>query len=423
MIRFYNCRILSMENGVNITEGEVWTDKDIIAHVGPTPEEKPAFEREINLNGDLIMPGFKNAHTHSAMTFLRSAADDLPLQEWLEQKVFPREAKLNPDAVYAFTRLAILEYLSSGITACFDMYFHNDGYVRAMIECGFRTVMCDSMNNFNRDYTEVEGNYLRYNNLHPLIGYRLGFHAEYTTELTRMEYVASLAQKYRAPVYTHLAETRGETDGCVARYGKTPAALLDSLGMFDFGGGGFHCVYMTDDDLDIFAKRGVFAITNPASNAKLASGIAPLCRMQEKGVSLAIGTDGPASNNALDMFREMYLAAVLQKIKTNDAAAFSAESALEMATVGSARAMGLSDCDVLKKGKQADLIVINLNRPNMQPLHNIPKNIVYSGSKENVRLTMVAGKILYENGDFFVGTPVEEIYDEAQALTNQIMNA
>ncbi len=423
MIRFYNGRIMTMQNGVELTEGELWTENDKISYIGPYTAPMPIFEREINLNGNIIMPGFKNAHTHSAMTFLRSAADDLPLQDWLEKQVFPREAKLNVESVYAFTKLAILEYLSSGITACFDMYFYNDGFVRAMTECGFRAVMCDSMNNFDSDYTNVEKNFLHYNNVHPLISYHLGFHAEYTTCMERMEYVASLAQKYKAPVYTHLAETKNEVEGCISRYGKTPAALLDSLGMFNYGGGGYHCVYMTDEDLDIFARHGVCAITNPSSNAKLASGIAPLCRMQEKGVSLAIGTDGPASNNALDMFREMYLCAVLQKLKNDDAAAFPAASALEMATVGGARAMGLNDCDVLSVGKQADLIVIDLHRPNMQPIHNIPKNIVYSGSKENVRLTMVAGKILYENGIFHVGESAEDIYSRAQKLTDQIMNS
>ena len=423
MIRFYNGRIMTMQNGVELTDGEIWVDGDKISYIGPYNPPMPLFEREINLRGNVIMPGFKNAHTHSAMTFLRSAADDLPLQDWLEKQVFPREAKLNVEAVYAFTKLAILEYLSSGITACFDMYFHNDGFVRAMTECGFRAVMCDSMNNFDSDYTNVERNFLHYNDVHPLISYRLGFHAEYTTCMERMEYVASLAEKYKAPVYTHLAETKNEVEGCISRYGKTPAALLDSLGMFNYGGGGYHCVHMTEEDLDIFARRGVYAITNPASNAKLASGVAPLCRMQEKGVLLAIGTDGPASNNALDMFREMYLCAVLQKLQNDDAAAFPAASALEMATVGGARAMGLCDCDVLAVGKQADMVVIDLNRPNMQPIHNIPKNIVYSGSKENVKMTVVAGKILYEDGVFHVGESAKDIYARAQKLTDQIMNS
>ena len=206
------------------------------------------------------------------------------------------------------------------------------------------------------------------------------------------------------------AETAREVAECRERWGKTPTELFESLGHFDFGGGGFHCVHMTEHDLDIFRARGLWVITNPGSNAKLASGIAPLRQMRELGIRMAIGTDGPSSNNALDFFREMYLAAVLQKLHCGDAAALPADDVLHMATVGGAQAMGLSDCDVLAPGKQADLIVIDLQRPNMQPVHNAARNLVYSGSKENVRLTMIAGRVLYENGAFFVGEPVQDIY-------------
>ena len=201
-----------------------------------------------------------------------------------------------------------------------------------------------------------------------------------------------------------------EVAECRERWGKTPTELFESLGHFDFGGGGFHCVHMTEHDLDIFRARGLWVITNPGSNAKLASGIAPLRQMRELGIRMAIGTDGPSSNNALDFFREMYLAAVLQKLRCEDAAALPADDVLHMATVGGAQAMGLSDCDVLAPGKQADLIVIDLQRPNMQPVHNAARNLVYSGSKENVRLTMIAGRVLYENGAFSVGEPVQDIY-------------
>jgi 5-methylthioadenosine/S-adenosylhomocysteine deaminase len=367
------------------------------------------------------MPGFKNAHTHSAMTFLRSLADDMPLQEWLYEQVFPREEKLTAEAVYAFSKVAILEYLTSGITANFDMYFFYDAFVKANIECGFRTVMCGSMNNFDPDPTQLERDFVRFNQVHPLIGYRLGFHAEYTTSLDRMEYVASLADQYKVPVYTHSSETRRETEECKKRYGKTPTELLESLNLFRYGGGGFHSVYLTESDMDIYQKRGVFAIINPGSNLKLASGIAPVCKMMNKNIGLAIGTDGPASNNALDMFREMYLVSVLQKLSNQDASACNGEKVLEMATVGGARAMGLHECDTLQEGKQADMIVIDMHRPNMQPINHITKNLVYSGSKDNVKLTMIAGKILYEDGKFYVGEKVEDIYARANAWTRKIM--
>ena len=176
---------------------------------------------------------------------------------------------------------------------------------------------------------------------------------------------------------------------------------------------------MSENDLEIYKKHGIWAVINAGSNSKLASGIAPLEKMQKAGINTAIGTDGPSSNNALDMFREMYLAAVTQKLKTSDAAACDAAELLKSATVGGAHCMGLYNCDIIDTGKKADLTVIDLHRPNMQPINNIIKNIVYSGSKENVKLTMINGKILYENGEF-IGTDIEKIYYEAQKITDRL---
>lgn len=421
MIRFYNGRVLTFGDEIRISDDEVWTDGDKICYVGRKKEEMPSFEREIDLKGDLLMPGFKNAHTHSAMTFVRSYADDLPLHEWLYEKIFPREAKLTDETVYYCAKLANMEYLTSGITSSFDMYFHNDAYVQANIDMGFRTVIVSSMNDFDKDYTNVEREYLKFNGMNDLISYKIGFHAEYTTCMERMEYVASLVDKYKAPMFVHSSETKSEVEGCIERYGLTPTALFDRLGMYNYGGGGFHCVYMSDEDIEIYKKRGLWVVTNPASNLKLASGIAPISRYIAEGINLAIGTDGPASNNALDMFREMFLVTALAKYRENDAAACDANKVLEMACVGGARAMGLNDCDDIAVGKKADLIVIDLNRPNMRPLHNISKNIVYSGSKENVRLTMVNGRVLYENGEFFIGEDTESIYSNAERVSKALL--
>ena len=196
----------------------------------------------------------------------------------------------------------------------------------------------------------------------------------------------------------------------------TPTQLFAKKGIYDFGGGGFHCVYLSDEDIEIFKEKGLWAVTCPASNAKLASGIADLKKQHESGLNMAIGTDGPASNNALDMFREMYLACALQKLKHMDAAEFGAENALWMATSGSALAMGLTDCDQIAVGKKADLIVLDMNTPNMQPIHDIAKNIVYSGSKQNVKMTMVNGKILYEDGVYHIDEPAEAIYARANDM-------
>ena len=420
MIRFYNGRVLTVTGGMSVAEQEVWTDGDKIVYVGPEKAETPAFEREIDLKGDLLMPGFKNAHTHSAMTFLRSYADDLPLQTWLFDKVFPNEDKLTPEYVYWLTKLAVMEYLTSGITSSFDMYFFRPEYAAANIECGFRTVICNPSSGEQKDLDFVRADYEHFNSLHPLVSFKLGFHAEYTTPLDTLQKMSALSHELKAPVWTHNSETKSEVEGCIERYGLTPTALFDREGLLDYGGGGYHCVWLSEEDMEIFKRRNAWVVTNPGSNAKLASGIAPLCRMMEKGLNLAIGTDGPASNNALDMFREMYLACVLQKLRNMDAAACDPEAVLAMAVSGGARAMGLDDCDDIAVGKQADLIVIDLKRPNMQPVHSIPKNLVYSGSKENVRLTMIAGKILYEKGEFFIGEKPGTIYAQCDRIVRTI---
>ena len=421
MIRFYNGKTLSFGGGIKLSDDEVWVDGSSIVYVGAAREDMPVFQRQIDLKGDLLIPGFKDAHTHTAMVFLRSYADDLPLQDWLYNKVFPQEAKLTPEAIYQFTRLGIMEYLSSGITASFDMYYHNEAYAKANVDCGFRTVICSAMNDFDTDPTNIEREYLRFNSYNELVSYKLGIHAEYTTSLQRMEYMASLAEKYQAPCYMHCCETKTEVEGCIERHGLTPPQLLDRMGLFRYGGGGFHCVWMCEEDIALFARKGIYAVTNPASNVKLASGIAPVDKLLAAGVPMAIGTDGAASNNALDMFREMYLASCMQKLSLMDAAAGKAEDMLTMACVGGAHAMGLADCDDIAPGKKADLCVIDLHRPNMQPLLNIPKNLVYSGSKENVRLTMVNGRVLYENGQFFIGEEPEEIYRQVNSLCRSML--
>ncbi len=417
MIRFYNGRLLSFKNGFEITDDEVWTNGSEITFVGKNHDKKA--DREIDLNGNLLMPAFKNAHTHSAMTFARSLADDLPLQPWLYDMIFPMEAKLNESDIYTLSRLAFLEYLSSGISACFDMYYFPEAMAKASVDAGFRTVMCGAVNNFKESVSLLDEYYQKYNSYDELISYCLGFHAEYTTSKELMSGIALLAEKHEAPVFTHSSETKSEVEGCLERYGKTPTELFEELGLFNYGGGGFHSVWMSENDLEIYKKHGIWAVINAGSNSKLASGIAPLEKMQKAGINTAIGTDGPSSNNALDMFREMYLAAVTQKLKTSDAAACDAAELLKSATVGGAHCMGLYNCDIIDTGKKADLTVIDLHRPNMQPINNIIKNIVYSGSKENVKLTMINGKILYENGEF-IGTDIEKIYYEAQKITDRL---
>lgn len=418
--RLYNARILTMADGFQPVWGEIWIENDTITYVGP---EKPCeihWDVERNINGNLVMPGFKNAHTHSAMTFLRSYADDLPLQDWLNTQVFPMEAKLDEDMIYHLSRLAYLEYLTSGITTNFDMYLTPDSIVQASIDTGYRTVLTGAVNDFSQSAALVEEWYQKYNGYHPLISFELGFHAEYTTSRGILDDLAALAHMYQAPVYTHNSETSSEVKSCMDKTGMTPTQYLDSLHLFDYGGGGYHCVHFTQEDMEIFKKHNMSVVTNPASNLKLASGIAPIENIMNTGVNIAIGTDGPASNNCLDMFREMFLTTALAKVRENDASAVDANAVLYMATVGGAKAMNLSDCETLTAGSQADLIVIDLNQPNMQPINNITKNLVYSGSKQNVILTMIAGKILYENGIFSVGADPQEIYAKATEITEKL---
>ena len=420
-IRIYNARVLTMDQGRDIFFGEVHIRENRISYVGNAENApKGEWDREIDAEGNVVMPGFKNAHTHSAMTFLRSYADDLPLHNWLNEQIFPMEAKLTPDDIYHLSKLAIMEYLTSGVTANFDMYLTPDTIAQASNDCGFRTVMVGGLNNFSQSFEGLEEWLNRYNNPEELVTFQLGFHAEYTNSRENIEKLAALVHKYKAPISTHSSESAGEVAGCIERHGLTPTALFNSLGMFDYGGSCYHCVYMTDEDLDIMAEKGICVVTCPASNLKLASGIADITKMLKKGVHVAIGTDGPASNNCLDMFREMFLVTGLAKVRENDASAVSADNVLRMATVEGAYAMGLKDADVLAEGKFADLIMIDLNQPNMQPINNIEKNIVYSGSKQNIKLTMVNGKVLYENGEFFIGTPAQEIYAKANEIISRM---
>ncbi len=417
-----------MEENREIFEGEVHIQDEKILYVGENQDgagSKMAggqvWDREIDCKGNLLMPGFKDAHTHSGMTLLRSYADDLPLNEWLNNRIFPVEAKMTAEDIYELSKLAILEYLTSGITGVFDMYLTPDSIADAFDEMGMRCVQVGGVNNFSQSVEMLEEMYQKLNTKSPLQSYILGFHAEYTCSRELLEQIAALAHKYRSPVFAHLAETESEVIGCKERYGMTPVAFLDSLGIFDYGGGGYHCVHVTKEDIAIMKEKGLYAVTNPGSNSKLASGIAPITDYLKAGVRVAIGTDGPASNNCLDMFREMFLVTALGKLREKDAAAVGAMEVLKMATVNGAHAMGLADADVLSKGKLADMIMIDLHQPNMQPLNNIPRNLVYSGSKQNVIMTMIHGKILYEKGEFYTKDTPEEIYRKAEIIRNRIM--
>lgn len=421
-IRFYNARVLTMADGQELFTGEVWVSDNKIAYVGDGKDEPTAliWDREVDCEGNVLMPGFKNAHTHSAMTVFRSLADDLNLQDWLHTMIFPREAKMTGEDCYTLTKLAILEYLTTGVTAIADMYLTPETIADACAEMGMRCVLVSGLNMFGPAMSVMEERYNKLNGKYDLVSYKMGLHAEYTCPKELLEEASELIHKYQAPLYVHMSETKTEVDECIERYGMTPPALFEKLGLFDFGGTIYHGVHITDDDMEILKRHNIHVASNPASNAKLASGIAPISKYLEKGIPVSIGTDGASSNNCLDMFREMFLITALAKLKDNDPSAVPAMEVLKMATVNGAIGMELPDCDVLAEGKLADMIMIDLHQPNMQPLHNICKNIVYSGNKMNVKMTMINGKILYEDGKFLCCDDVEALYAECNAIKERL---
>ena len=419
-ILFKNARILTMANE-NIIEGDLVVNDNRIAYIGNDSSSYAPFDRVIDANKNLLMPGFKNAHAHSAMVFLRGKADDVVLQDWLFKIVFPREEKLIASDIYHLNKAAYLEYLSSGITACFDHYYYPLEGAKAAEEVGFRTLLLAT---YDQKYTRGEDLYRNYHYFNDkkdgLVRYTIGFHAEYTTDDELLKGTKETLAMLKCPFYTHISETKKEVEECKERHAKTPVQFLYDEGLFKYGGGGFHCVHLTKEEVEIFKKNNLSVISCPGSNVKLASGIAPLTYYFKEGINIALGTDGPASNNSLDMFKEMYLAATLQKVLTNDPVSIPAFEILKMATVNSAKVMGLNEADILAPGKYADIIMIDLYKPNMQPLNNIITSLVYAGSKDNVMMTMINGRILYENGEYFLNESKEEIYAKAEEITTRI---
>ena len=428
---FFNAKLLTYAGSDEVTDkGAVIVEGSSIAYAGPmdSPEYKKAltgksFDRETDLKGNLIMPGIKNGHTHSGMTIFRSAADDLKLDDWLRNVIFPREAKFTPDDIYYATILAVMEYLTSGTTEVCEMYLTPDSIAKASKDTGFRMVQCGCVNDFSQSPEKILDWYERLNEPDSLNSFKIGIHAEYTCSEELLKEMSKIVNDLKAPLYIHVAETKYEVDTCYERRnGVSPVEYLDSLGLLNYGGLFFHGVHVTSEDMDIMKKRNIAVVTNPCSNLKLSSGIAPIQDYLNKGIRLAIGTDGAGSNNSLDMFKEMYLVSTLAKLKENDASVVDGSLVLKMACHDGALAMGTPETDSLAAGKKADLIVIDLHSPNMQPENNIVKNLVYSGSKSNVKLTMIDGVVRYEDGQFNIGFDPEKIYREVQKTVERVSN-
>lgn len=414
-----NAKILSMKDD-QIREGHIVISDNRISEIGPQVDINAKYDKVIDCEGNLLMPGFKDAHTHSAMTFLRSKADDSNLQDWLFKEIFPREDNLYKGCVYELGKVALLEYLTSGITGVIDQYFFPEEFEKACKEYGFR---CVNLIMFDKTARPLDTCYklLECNKEKDgLVRAVIGMHSEYTGTPEMFSATKELLDKTGLPFYTHLSETSKEVEECLSRRNIRPMKFFDDLHFFDQGGAIFHGVYLDDNDMDIIKKRNVVVVSNPASNMKLASGVAEIKKLLSKGITVVLGTDGPASNNALDMFREMYLVTGLQKLILKDPVSIPAFEVLKMATVNGAKAMNLIDGDTLEVGKLADIIMIDLSRPSMQPINNIVNNIVYAGSKDCVKMTMINGKVLYYENKFFVNEDIKKLYQRVQKLTDEL---
>ncbi|MDD4796446.1 MAG: amidohydrolase [Eubacteriales bacterium] len=399
-----NAHILTMDNRREIPNGCVLVDDGKIAYVGRRTElpQRAAPDAVLDGKGGILLPGFVNAHTHLAMTLLRGYGSDLNLQDWLTKKIFPAEDRLQTGDCATAARVGIAECLLGGTTTFSDMYMFMDETARVVRESGIRAVLCRGMtagDGFEERLADATRLYRDYHgHADGRISVMLCIHAEYTNTEHTVRRIVDEAGRLSAGIHVHLAETRAEVDGCRQRYGVTPAQWMDNLGVFARPVTAAHTVWLSDGDIQILAEKGVHAVHNPASNMKLASGVAPVQRMLDAGVNVALGTDGASSNNTLNMLRETQLAALLGKLSAMDPTAVDAYTALQMATLGGARALGLGDvCGSIEVGKDADLILLDTSKPWWAPRHEAAAQIVYAASTEDITMTMVRGRILMQN--------------------------
>lgn len=414
------CTIVPISGPV-IEEGVIAVDGDRLYYVGLAKALPAGWQADtvIEAVDKVALPGLVNAHTHAAMALLRSYADDLPLKEWLEKKIWPREARLTREDIYWGTKLALLEMIRTGTTTFADMYFHMDAVAEAVVEAGLRGCLSQGLiglqdGDGGRLTTGVslvkEWQGAGDGRITPM----LGPHAPYTCPPEYLIKVADTAAGLGVGLHIHLAETKGEVADIQSRYGATPIALANRLGLFELPVLAAHCVHLTTEDISILAEKKVGVAHCPESNLKLASGVAPVKAMLSAGVNVAIGTDGAASNNNLDMVGEMRTCALLAKGISGDPTAVPAHQALVMATINGARALGLEkEIGTLEAGKKADLILVNKRLPHMMPSHNVEADIVYAASGNDVDTVIVNGKILMSRGEVKT-LDVEEIYTEVK---------
>jgi 5-methylthioadenosine/S-adenosylhomocysteine deaminase len=347
----------------------------------------------------LVMPGLVNCHGHTAMTLLRCRGAGLKLQQWLEEAIFPVEAKMTAEDIRAGALWGAMEMLSSGTTLVADMYDFPATGAEAFEEAGIKANVCRVGLGFVEGRLEDCISFTA-NRKSSLALADIAIHSEYLTDEKFCRALADANRELKRPLHAHVSETKREHEECIGRHGMTPVAYLARTGLLDHGAYLAHCVWCTDDDFRIMREHGATLVHNPSSNLKLGSGMARIPEAIAAGVNVALGTDGPASNDNLDMFEEMHLASLLHKGRLTDPTAMPAWDVIEMATVNGARALGRDDTGVLAVGKAADLCVVDLDKPHLMPASDIPSLIVHSMRGGDVSLTMVDGEIVYERGEF-----------------------
>ena len=415
-ILFKNCKLLLRGSDdplaapeYKAVDGYLGVCGKTIDYIGKVKPEKK-YDEEKDMGGDLLMPGLANAHGHAAMTLVRGVGSDLALQDWLFGKITPIEDRMTAEDVVYGTQYAILEMLAGGTTVYADMYSFPLDCARAAAETGIksnitRPLICfdPGMEPEDCDRIQETPSYFR-----AIDGMGEGriladfcIHSEYlATEKTVRRY-AQMGKEFGARVQVHLSETKREHEECIARHGLTPMAYFEKLGVLQNPTYAAHCVWVTEEDLEIAARCGVTIVHNPTSNLKLGSGFAPIPRALQKGIRVALGTDGCASNNNLNLWEEMHLAAILHKGYTGDPTVVTPHQVLDMATLNGCLAMGRKNSGVLAEGKDADIICVDLQALHMQPALDIPALLTYSAQASDVRMTMVDGRILYEKGEFY----------------------
>ncbi|MDK2869015.1 MAG: 5-methylthioadenosine/S-adenosylhomocysteine deaminase [Pyrococcus sp.] len=387
-----------------IVRSDVLIEDGVIKEVGKNIRA-PA-DMVIDASSHLVIPGLINAHTHVSMVLLRGLAEDVPLQEWLQNYIWPRERELKRKDIYWGTLLGLVEMARSGVTTFVDMYFHIEEVAKATIEVGLRGFLGYGMVDLeNREKLEVEiketekfYEYVTKINS-PLVNFVLAPHAPYTCSLECLKWVSKKANQWNVPVTIHLSETKKEVEEIRKKYGMTPTQLLDEVGLLNEKLIAAHGVWLSEEELRMLSSANATVVHCPASNMKLGSGVFPLRKALDLGVNVALGTDGAASNNTLDMLREMRLASLLQKVAHLNPAIVKSEEILKMATVNPAKALGLKS-GVIKEGYIADLALINLRRPHLLPLNSPTSLLIYSARGGDVDTLFVNGEIVILDGEF-----------------------